>query len=212
MRQISGGNFVSIPWLQDASVQNMLSCVKSHYTNQGIRANKMVSVSLVDEAFLPKADYTGCVSGSKEDKSRLFDYEMGEAGTLVPKDVPLSMECEVDDIYETKGFDNFILKIRNTYAREEILGDNGKISYEKLKPALFSMKLVKANGGQSIAVFKKRKKSIAKQLLGEGRVDFIVEADYRENSELDDIVKLILDKMTVADQLVTMHRKHEQSL
>ena len=74
------------------------------------------------------------------------------------------------------------------------------------------MKLVKANGGQSIAVFKKRKKSIAKQLLGEGRVDFIVEADYRENSELDDIVKLILDKMTVADQLVTMHRKHEQSL
>ena len=57
----------------------------------------------------------------------------------MPKDVPLSMECEVDDIYETKGFDNFILKIRNTYAREEILGDNGKISYEKLKPALFSM-------------------------------------------------------------------------
>ena len=117
----------------------MISCVKSHYTNQGIRDNKIVSVSLVDEKFLPKADYTGCVSGSKEDKSRLFAYEMGEAGAPVPKDVPLSMECEVADIYETKGFDNFILKIRNTYAKDEILGDNGKISYEKIKPVLFAM-------------------------------------------------------------------------
>ena len=117
----------------------MISCAKPHYTNQGIHENKVVSVSLVDEAFLPKADYTGCVSGNKEDKSNLFPYEMGEAGAPVPKEVPLSMECEVEDVYETKGFDNFILKIRNTYAKDEILGDNGKISYEKIKPVLFAM-------------------------------------------------------------------------
>ncbi len=79
------------------------------------------------------------MSGNKEDKSNLFPYEMGEAGAPVPKEVPLSMECEVEDVYETKGFDNFILKIRNTYAKDEILGDNGKISYEKIKPVLFAM-------------------------------------------------------------------------
>ena len=29
---------------------------------------------------------------------------------------PVVMECSVEDIYETKGFDNFICTIDNTYA------------------------------------------------------------------------------------------------
>ena len=45
----------------------------------------------------------------------------------------------MDDIYETKGFDNFILKIENTYAEEEVLNENNKIDYAKLKPVLFEM-------------------------------------------------------------------------
>ena len=37
------------------------------------------------------------------------------------------MECTVEDLYETKGFDNFILKIDHTYAEESILNASGKL-------------------------------------------------------------------------------------
>ena len=50
----------------------LISCAKIHYTNKGIRRHGVVSVSLVDEAMLPKADCAGSVSGHRDDKSRLF--------------------------------------------------------------------------------------------------------------------------------------------
>ena len=86
-----------------------------------------------------RADHAGCVSGSKEDKSGLFEYTMGEAGTPVIQQVPVVMECDVEDIYETKGFDNFICTIANTYAEESVLNEAGKLDYHTLKPVLFEM-------------------------------------------------------------------------
>ena len=50
---------------------------------------------------------------------------------------PLTMECDVVDIYETDGFDNFICAIVNTYAAPDILDNDGKLDYTKLKPVLF---------------------------------------------------------------------------
>lgn len=59
------------------------------------------------------------------------------------------------------------------------------------------MKLVKLNKGQSIAVFRKRKKEVAAKLMSENRVDFITEANYCKDGELDKIVKTIIEKMAV---------------
>lgn len=117
----------------------MVSLAKAHYTNQGIKENGTLTVNIVDEALLPKADRSGCVSGAKTDKSQLFEYEMGAAGAPVIKESPLTMECTVVDNYETEGFDNFILKIENTYAEESVLNENGKVDYHVLKPVLFEM-------------------------------------------------------------------------
>lgn len=74
------------------------------------------------------------------------------------------------------------------------------------------MRLVKANNGQSIAVFNKRKKEIAAQLLAENRVDFITEANYSKNSELDGIVKTIIEKIAVVEKLARLHDKHQKSI
>lgn len=74
------------------------------------------------------------------------------------------------------------------------------------------MKLVKANKGQSIAVFKKRKKEVASQLISENRVDFITEANYEKDGELDNIVKTIIEKMSVVEKLVRLHDKHKKSI
>ena len=73
------------------------------------------------------------------DKSDVFVYHKGEAGTPVIEESPLVMECEVVDNYETDTFDNFICKIMNTYVDEDCLNEKGKPDYDKLKPVLFEM-------------------------------------------------------------------------
>ena len=110
---------------------------KSHYTNQGIKQSKRLSVNLVSREMLPKVDYVGSVSGAMVDKSEVFAYHTGEYGTPVIDASPLTMECEVVDIYETEGFDNFICAIVNTYAASDVLDSDSKLDYTKLKPVLF---------------------------------------------------------------------------
>jgi len=117
----------------------MISCAKAHKSDEMIRANKKVSVNIINEALLKKADYVGSVSAAKADKSAVFDYELGEAGTPVIQNAPVSMECEVVDIYDTPVFDDFILKVENTYVDEHAVGKDGKLNYEVIKPVLFEM-------------------------------------------------------------------------
>lgn len=115
----------------------LVSMNKQHYSNRGIRKSKKLSINLVSREMLPKADYVGSVSGASVDKSDVFDYHIGENGTPVIDISPLTMECNVVDIYETDGFDNFICAVINTYAAPDVLDSNGKLDYTRLKPVLF---------------------------------------------------------------------------
>lgn len=115
----------------------LVSMSKSHYTNQGIRKSKKLSINLVSREMLPQADYVGSVSGASVNKSGVFKYHWGENGTPVIDASPLTMECNVEDIFETEGFDNFICSIANTYAAPEVLDSEGKLDYTQLKPVLF---------------------------------------------------------------------------
>lgn len=115
----------------------LASMSKSHYTNQGIRKSKKLSINLVSREMLPQADYVGSVSGASVNKSGVFKYHWGENGTPVIDASPLTMECNVEDIFETEGFDNFICSIANTYAAPEVLDSEGKLDYTQLKPVLF---------------------------------------------------------------------------
>lgn len=115
----------------------LVSMSDKHYTNQGIRQSKKLSVNLVSREMLPKADYVGSVSGASVDKSEVFGFHWGENGTPVIDASPLTMECEVVDIYKTEGFDNFICSVVNTYAAPEVLDAAGKPDYTRLKPVLF---------------------------------------------------------------------------
>ena len=115
----------------------LVSMSDKHYTNQGIRQSKKLSINLVSREMLPKADYVGSVSGTSVDKSEVFDFHWGENGTPVIDASPLTMECNVVDIYKTDGFDNFICSVVNTYAAPEVLDADGKPDYTHLKPVLF---------------------------------------------------------------------------
>lgn len=117
----------------------MVSLSQAHYTNRGIREHGKLSVHVVDESMLAKADHAGCVSGAKEDKSTLFPYSITPEGVPVTDQAKLLMVCAVEDNYVTPGFDNFILKILHTDADEAILTPKGKIDYDGFKSVLFEM-------------------------------------------------------------------------
>lgn len=118
----------------------MVSLAKAHYINKGIRESKVLSINVVDESWLKRADQTGCISGHKADKSTMFSYTVGETGAPLANDAKLIMECRVADIYETATFENFMVKVENTFAEESILNEKGdKPDFGKFKPVLFEM-------------------------------------------------------------------------
>jgi 2-hydroxy-3-keto-5-methylthiopentenyl-1-phosphate phosphatase len=69
------------------------------------------------------------------------------------------------------------------------------------------MKLVKVNGGCSIAVYQKGKQAKVKDLILDQRVNFIEPADYSEDSQLDQITKDIIVKMAGVERLMEHTRK-----
>ena len=75
----------------------MVSLVKAHYTNKGIKETKKLSINLVSEEMLKKADYVGSVSGSKVDKSDVFEYHIGDSGAPIINNAPVVMECSVEE-------------------------------------------------------------------------------------------------------------------
>ncbi len=74
------------------------------------------------------------------------------------------------------------------------------------------MKLVKANGGCSIAVYRDGKREKVEELLLHERVDYIQIADYTQNSELDYTVKRIIEKMTLVDNLKSISKEQFDSI
>ncbi len=116
---------------------------KAHYTNIGIRKNKTFSVNIVSQDQIVEADYVGLVTGSKVDKSGVFETFFGELKTApVILNCPLSMECRLYDTYELKTHDVFIGEIVATYAEEAVLA-GGKVDLAKVKPLLFDMSSMK---------------------------------------------------------------------
>jgi len=115
----------------------LISLASPHFINHCIKKNQKLSVNIVNEDLLPEADYSGSVSGAKEDKSGLFQYELGASGTPIIVKAPMTMECSVVDVYNTPNFESFICTIDNTYVEEVYLNEDGKINYQTLKPVLF---------------------------------------------------------------------------
>ena len=124
----------------------LVSLARNHYTNRGIRETRALSLQLVDEAMLERADRAGCVSGALDTVSgKLALVEQAKAaGTPIICAMGAGNKADptafrVADIYETEGFDNFICTIENTCAQEEALTPEGRIDYRKVKPVLFEM-------------------------------------------------------------------------
>jgi len=63
------------------------------------------------------------------------------------------------------------------------------------------MKLTKENGGVSIAVYTDKNCRTAKKLLNDGRINYMIAADYTEGSEMDSIIKKTIQSMVINTEL-----------
>lgn len=70
------------------------------------------------------------------------------------------------------------------------------------------MQLVKQNGGFSIAVYKRGEKEKVIPLVKDGRVNFICKADYSQGSEIEKIVRLAIERISISSEM----EKKEASL
>ena len=113
----------------------------------------------------------------------------------------------VNSIFDNKKVNEFIEQEhrRIPFSRMIYFGDG--------ETDIPCMRLVKDQGGHSIAVYKPRnsqKLAISEKLITEGRVNFFCAADYSKNKEIYTVVKTILDKIKADHdfhQLLDQHQR-----
>ncbi len=74
------------------------------------------------------------------------------------------------------------------------------------------MKLVNANSGHSIGVYNpetKDKKKVYK-MISDNRIKYFAPANYTQDSELDQLVKAIIDRTASNEKLMSIHYQNKQ--
>ncbi|MBR7187525.1 MAG: hypothetical protein IKD53_03125, partial [Clostridia bacterium] len=72
------------------------------------------------------------------------------------------------------------------------------------------MKMTKQKGGYSIAVHAPGQTELADDMLLQGRADFSVEADYSPDSEIEQVVTLLMRRIRASNELTLRHAEQVQ--
>ena len=107
---------------------------------------------------------------------------------------------QLDNLYDSYELNEYVED------RDTLLPHSNMIYIGDGETDVPCMKIVKNAGGHSICVYnpnKKTKKKIADKIYSNGRVSFIAPADYSEDSKIEEIVKSILDKISLNNRMET---------
>ena len=113
-----------------------------------------------------------------------------------------------------KGLGKYDDKIVNEYMPDE----ERRIPFKRMiyfgdgQTDIPSMKMVKNHGGNAIAVYQphSRRKEKAVTMLRENRVNFALAADYREDKEIDCVVKTLLNRIATERDLEELKKKEDK--
>lgn len=133
-------NFEAIAWfclLDYKPTLIGLSSEKSHYTNKGIRENKTFSVNIPSSKLVAETDFCGLHSGSKVDKSGVFDVFYGELKTApMISECPVNLECKLNRRLKLLHGEFFMGEVAGVYMEDKFLTDS-KPDLRKIDPLLF---------------------------------------------------------------------------
>lgn len=104
----------------------------------------------------------------------------------------------IDNLYDSEELNDYVND------RDKLLPHANMIYIGDGQTDVPSMKLVKSQGGHSIAVYHPtsiKKYKLSRQLYEDGRVNFIAPADYSSGSRIENIIKDILIKIVANNKL-----------
>jgi flavin reductase (DIM6/NTAB) family NADH-FMN oxidoreductase RutF len=109
------------------------------HTLKGILARKAFAVSMADAEHEAACDYLGIVSGAKvEDKFARSGFHASPSAFVdapLIDELPFAVECRLKS-YDAESW-RLVGEIVNVSLDERILGENGKVSFEKFHPLAF---------------------------------------------------------------------------
>ena len=129
-------NFMAVGWVSRVNYKPPLFAIAlgPHHTNKGIDENKEFSINIPDVSLIEKTDYCGLVSGSKTDKSELFDVFYGESDKApLIKGCPVCMSCSVYDAVKLPVNTLYIGEVREVFTEEKYM-TNHKLDIKKINP------------------------------------------------------------------------------
>jgi flavin reductase (DIM6/NTAB) family NADH-FMN oxidoreductase RutF len=135
-------NFMTVAWVSRVNYRPAMIAFasgKAHYTNSGIKENKVFSVNVPGQSLIKETDRCGLVSGKNEDKSKMFEVFYGELKNApMVEQCALSMECKLVDTVQLPSNTLFIGEIIAAFSEEKYLTE-GKPDIEKIRPFTLSM-------------------------------------------------------------------------
>lgn len=134
-------NFMAAGWVSRVNPQPPLFAIAlgRHHTNKGIEENREFSINIPDVSLLEKTDYCGLVSGSKTDKSRIFDVFYGaSAKAPLIKECPVCMSCTLYDVIQLPVDTLYIGEPKEVFTEEKYMTDH-KLDIKKINPFTLSM-------------------------------------------------------------------------
>ncbi|MBU2621654.1 MAG: flavin reductase family protein [Proteobacteria bacterium] len=134
-------NFMAVGWASRVNFKPPLFAVAlgHHHTNKGIEENAEFSINIPGVQLIEKTDYCGLVSGSKTDKSEVFDVFYGELKKApLIAECPICISCTVFNTVKLPFDTLYIGEPKEIFTEEKYLTD-GKPDIKKINPFTLSM-------------------------------------------------------------------------
>jgi len=134
-------NFMAVGWVSRVNFKPPLLAIAlgPHHTNKGIDENRQFSINIPDGSLIEKTDYCGLVSGSKTDKSELFNVFYGESDKIpLIEECPVCMSCSVYDTVKLPSNTLYIGEPKEVFTEEKYMTDK-TLDIKKINPFTLTM-------------------------------------------------------------------------
>jgi flavin reductase (DIM6/NTAB) family NADH-FMN oxidoreductase RutF len=118
----------------------MLAVAINHarHTAKGIEENKTFSINIPSTTQAIEADYCGIVTGTRVDKSKVFESFYGKLKTApMAKECHVGIECKLHDSLDLGSHSLYVGEIVETYADQETI-ESGVPDIEKVDPLVYA--------------------------------------------------------------------------
>ena len=186
-------------------VQNWFERINQYGESIGVKIEHYVISSGIKDII------EGCAIKDKFKKIFACQYYFDENGKAVWPKIAINYTQKTQYVFRiSKGiFDETDNKGVNDKMGDRIIPYQNMIYFGDGITDIPCMTLIKKQGGVSIAVYPKGEKNKVTGLLLDNRVNYICPADYQEGSDLDSLVKCVIQEMNLS-HILQMKQKQQR--